>query len=61
MISLLITCLVFGVVCYVIFWALSYLGVPDPIRKVVTVIIVVIAVLWILQNFLPASVGLWHR
>jgi len=59
MISLLITMLVFGLICYLIFWVMGYLGVPEPIRKVVTVIVVVIAVLWLLQSFLPASVG-WH-
>ena len=55
MISLLITVLVFGIVCYLIFWAMGYLGVPEPIRKVVTVVIVLIACIWILGNFLPGT------
>jgi uncharacterized membrane protein len=37
---------------------MGYLGVPDPIRKVVTVVIVFIAVIWLLTNFLPAAGGL---
>jgi hypothetical protein len=64
MISLLITVVIFALVCYLIFWVMGYLGVPDPIRKVVTVVIVLIAVIWILTNFLPgAGVGhpLWGR
>ncbi len=62
MISLLITLLIFAVVCYVIFWVMGYLAVPDPIRKVITVIIVVIAVIWLLSNFLPGQHGLaWPR
>jgi multisubunit Na+/H+ antiporter MnhB subunit len=59
MISLLITLVVFALVCYLIFWAMGYLTVPDPIRKVVTVVIVLIAVIWILTNFLPGTAG-WH-
>ncbi len=59
MISLLITALVFGLICYLIFWVMGYLAVPDPIRKVVTVIVVVVAVLWLLQAFMPAGTG-WH-
>jgi hypothetical protein len=55
MISLLITVAVFALICYLIFWVMGYLGVPDPIRKVATVVIVLIAVIWILTNFLPAA------
>lgn len=58
MISLLITLVVFALICYLIFWAMGYLGVPEPIRKVVTVIVVLIAVIWLLTNFLPAAGGL---
>lgn len=62
MISLLITLLIFAVVCYVVFWVMGYLGVPEPVRKVVTVLIVVIAVIWLLTNFLPGQHGLvWPR
>ena len=55
MVSLLITALVFALVCYLIFWTMGYLAVPEPIRKVVTVIVVLIAVIWLLGNFLPAG------
>jgi hypothetical protein len=61
MIELLITFAIFALVCYVIFWAMGYLGVPEPIRKVVTVIIVLIAVIWLLTNFLPGSQHIWWR
>lgn len=60
MISLLITALVFALICYLIFWAMGYLGAPEPIRKVVTVIVVVIACIWLLSNFLPL-VGIHWR
>lgn len=58
MLSLLVSLLVFALVCYLIFWILGYLGAPEPIRKVVTVIVVVIAVIWLLTNFVPlAAIG----
>jgi hypothetical protein len=63
LISLLITVAVFALVCYVIFWLIGYLGVPEPIRKVVVVVIVLIAVIWILSAFLPGTGfgGHWAR
>lgn len=60
MIGLLIWALVFALVCYIIFWAMGYLGVPEPIRKVVTVVIVLVAVIWILSNFMPGAGSLPH-
>lgn len=61
MIGVLITVVVFALVCYLIFWLMGYLAVPEPIRKVVTVVIVLVAVLWILSMFLPVgTVGHWR-
>lgn len=61
LISLLITVAVFALVTYVIFWLIGYLGVPEPIRKVVVVVIVLLAVIWILTNFLPGTALGNHR
>ena len=44
--------IVLALICYLLFWAMGYLGVPEPIRKVVTVIIVVLVVVWLLSTFL---------
>jgi hypothetical protein len=60
MIQLLITVVVFAIVCYILFWLLGYLAVPEPIRKVVVVVVVLIAVIWILSNFLPGTVTGFH-
>lgn len=49
MIGLLITVVIFALICYVLFWLLGYLAVPEPIRKVVVVVVVLIAVVWILS------------
>jgi hypothetical protein len=61
LVSLLITVAVFALVCYVIFWLIGYLGVPEPVRKVIVVVIVLIAVVWILSNFLPGTAVGTHR
>lgn len=55
MIGLLIWVLVFGLIAYLIFWFMSYLGVPEPIRKVVTVIVVIIGILYLLGYVLPGA------
>ncbi len=60
MIPLLITVVVFSLIAYLIFWVMGYLGVPEPIRKVAVVVLVLIAVIWILQNFLPVAGHVWR-
>jgi hypothetical protein len=52
-VHLLLIAVVLALVCYLLFWLLGYLGTPEPIRKVVTVIVVVLIVLWLLSIFLP--------
>ena len=59
LVSLLIFVLVAGLIIYLIFWAMSYLGMPEPIRKVIVVIIVIIAIVWLMGNFLPGATS-WH-
>lgn len=58
LLALLITVVVFSLVCYLIFWVMSYLGVPEPIRKVAVVVMVLVAVIWLLSNFLPGGHGI---
>lgn len=53
LIHVLILALVLGVICYIIFWAMGALGVPAPIQKVVTVLVVVIIAIWLLMALLP--------
>lgn len=55
MIGLLIWVLIFGLICYLIFWVMGYLGMPEPIRKVVTVIIVIIAILYLVGYLMPGA------
>ncbi len=53
LLHVLIIALVLALVCYLAFWVMSTLGVPEPIKRVVTVLIVVIAFIWILSVMLP--------
>jgi hypothetical protein len=53
LVHLIIVGVVVALLCYLIFWLIGYLGVPEPIRKVVVVIIVVVAVLWLILTVLP--------
>lgn len=39
---------VVGIVCWLGVWVINYLGAPEPYRKIATVIIVVLAVLFAL-------------
>lgn len=59
--ALLVTVAVFALVFYVIFWLIGYLGVPEPVRKVIVVVMVLIAVIWILNTFLPGTSFGAHR
>lgn len=57
LVTLLITVIVFALVCYILFWALGYLGAPEPVRKVLVVIVVLIAVIWLLGYFMPGTLN----
>jgi len=63
LVDLLIAIAVFAVVVYVLFWLLTYLEAPAPIVKVATVVIVLVAIVWMLHNFLPGTSnghGFWR-
>ena len=49
MIGLLISVLVVALICYLVFWVLTYLGAPEPVRKVAVVVMVVLAVVYLLS------------
>jgi hypothetical protein len=53
LLHVLILALILGVICYILFWAMGALGVPEPIKRVVTVLVVVIVAIWLLMALLP--------
>lgn len=42
LVSLLIWILVIGLLCYLIRWALGYFAVPDPVHKIVWVVVIIV-------------------
>jgi len=50
LVDLLVIILVYGLLAYLIFWAMGYLGVQEPVRKVVTVVVVFIGVIYIIGS-----------
>lgn len=58
MISALITLLVVLLIAALVFWVLRQLGLPEPIDKIVLVILVVILGIWLiyfLMGFIPSG------
>ena len=49
MLGLLISILILALICSVIFWLINFLGLPDPIRKIVIVLLVVIALIYVIS------------
>ena len=42
LVNLLIFILIVGLICYLIRWALGYMAVPEPLQKVVWVIVIIV-------------------
>jgi hypothetical protein len=49
--GLLIAIIVLCLFAYVIFWALSRIPLPDPIRTIITVLIALLLLIFIVQRF----------
>jgi len=51
MISLLITLLLVAVVVYIVYLILGMISLPDPIKKIIYLVVGLIVILWLLQYF----------
>jgi hypothetical protein len=51
LLSLLITIIVVALICYIIFWALGQMTLPQPIRTVIVVLVALILIVFIVQRF----------
>lgn len=49
LVNVLIWILVVGLLCYLIRWALGYFAVPDPVHKVVWVVVIIVVLLAFLR------------
>ena len=58
MVSLLITLLVLGLVCYLAYWILGMLPIPAPIKNVVFIVLGIIILIYLLETLLGGGTGL---
>lgn len=56
LISLLVTLVVVGLICYLLWWFIGYIGLPAPFDKVARVIVALIALIFLL-NVLMSMIG----
>ena len=50
MISLLITLLLFAIIVYVVYLIIGMVNLPEPIKRIVYIILAVIVLFWLLQT-----------
>lgn len=46
---ILISLIVIGMVCWLIWWLIGYIGLPEPFNKIARVIVAVVAVLFLIN------------
>jgi hypothetical protein len=52
LVSFLVTLIIVGLVCYLLWWLIGYIGLPAPFDKVARVIIALIAVVFLINALL---------
>jgi peptidoglycan/LPS O-acetylase OafA/YrhL len=55
LLSVLIWLIVIGVIFYVLWWLVGFLGLPEPFNKVARVIIAIVAVIFLINFLLPLA------
>jgi hypothetical protein len=61
LLSLVITVIIIGAVCWLLWWLIGFIGLPEPFAKVARGIVAVVAVIFLiglLLHLAPGSVGL---
>lgn len=48
MLSVLLTLVIIACVAGLVFWLINYIAPPDPIRKILVVVLVIFVVIWII-------------
>ena len=56
LVSALLTIIIIACICWLLWWLIGYIGLPEPFNKVCRVIIAVVAVLFLI-NFLLSLIG----
>ena len=57
LLSLLVTLVVGGLILWLCWWFLGYIGLPEPVNKVAHVIIGLVALIWMINLLLGLSGG----
>ena len=59
LIGLLVQVIVVGLVCYLLWWLIGYIGLPEPFNKIARVIIALIAVIFLLDMVFGLGLTGW--
>jgi hypothetical protein len=58
MISIIFSILIVGIIVGLILWLVDYIGIiPEPFAKVIKIVVVVFAVIWLISVLLPLIGG----
>lgn len=55
LVPFLVELIVVGLIVWLLWWLIGYIGLPEPFNKVARVVIAVIAVLWVINALLGLS------
>jgi len=56
LLNALITLVVVGLICWLVWWFISYVGLPEPFAKVARVLVALVALIFLI-NFLLGFTG----
>jgi hypothetical protein len=57
LVSIVISLMIIGGVCWLLWWLIGYIGLPEPFNKIARVIIAVVAVLFCINLLLSLGGG----
>jgi len=55
LLSLVVQVLVAGLILWLLFWLVNFVAPPEPFRKVITVILAVVGVIWLINILLSLT------
>lgn len=55
LVSLLIQVIVVALICWLLWWLVAYIGLPEPFNKIARVVIAIIAVIFLINALLSLT------
>lgn len=55
LLSLLVTLVIVGLICYLLWWFIGYIGLPEPFNKVARVIVALVALIFLINMLMGLS------